>query len=232
MEEGTPLAGSCSCGRNHFIIYTPPDPLRSLRLLYDEQVEQGRALSLRVPVTRFHSVTRALYDDETHNSIRRVFTPRRSPHVKRHFCGFCGTRISHWSEQPPEEAEYLFVNIGSLEDESVEKLEDAGVFSEAGEVEVRPSTDGQTTPHEMAVPTRGQSREVRGNPWFEEMIQGSTLGRIKRRRGGETSADGKTTVEWEVVELGDDNGDLEGAPAPKRKIDNLNDDDGSSMKVD
>ena len=177
-------------------------------------------------------MTRALYDDETHNSIRRVFTPRRSPHIKRHFCGFCGTQISHWSEQPAEEADWIFINLGSLKDESVEKLEEAGLFSEAGEVEAQASSDAPNPPHEMAAPTRRQAREVRGNPWFEEMIEGSTLGRIKRRRGGETSEDGKTTVEWEVVEFGDDNGDLEGAPAPKRKIDNLNDDDGDGMKVD
>ncbi len=113
----------------------------------------------------------------------------------------------------------------------MEKLEEAGLFSEASNVEVQTPADSGILSHELEVPTRGQARELRSNPWFEEMIQGSELGRIKRRRGGETSADGKTTVEWEVVEFGDDTGDMGGGAAPKRKLDNLNDDD-VNMKAD
>lgn len=44
----------------------------------------------------------------------------------------------------------------------------------------------------------------RGMPYFEEMVEDSRLGRIKRQKGGHTSRDGKTTVEWEVVEIGSD----------------------------
>ena len=47
----------------------------------------------------------------------------------------------------------------------------------------------------------GQGREVRGSPWFEEMIEGSRMGRLKRRRGGQISSDGSTRVEWEVTEF-------------------------------
>ena len=43
--------------------------------------------------------------------------------------------------------------------------------------------------------------ELKGQPWFEEMIEGSQLGNLRRRRGGRTSTDGKTKVEWEVLEL-------------------------------
>ena len=41
-----------------------------------------------------------------------------------------------------------------------------------------------------------------GIPYFEEMIENSRLGRIKRQKGGHTSADGRATVHWEVIEIG------------------------------
>ncbi len=43
-----------------------------------------------------------------------------------------------------------------------------------------------------------------GMPYFEEMVENSPLGWIKRQKGGHTSRDGRTTVEWEVTEIGDD----------------------------
>lgn len=57
-------------------------------------------------------------------------------------------------------------------------------------------------------------REIHGEPWFEEMIEGSELARLRRRRGGKTSADGKSSVEWEIVEFEDDGNRTPG----KRKI--------------
>ena len=48
---------------------------------------------------------------------------------------------------------------------------------------------------------KDEGGQIRGQPWFEEIIHGSDLGRLKRRRGGETSADGRTKVEWEAVEF-------------------------------
>ena len=181
-------------------------------------------------MTRFHSTTHAFYEDESHINIRRIFTPHHSPHVKRQFCGFCGTQISHWTEQPPEEAEFLCINLGSLKDESVEKLEEAGIF-EASNEDLHAPTSGETPSHEIEGASREQARELKSNPWFEEMIQGSDLGRIKRRRGGETSVDGKSTVEWEVVEFDDGAGELGGTGPTKRKIDNVTDDD-VNMKND
>lgn len=41
----------------------------------------------------------------------------------------------------------------------------------------------------------------RGIPYFEEMVENSRLGRIKRQKGGHTSQDGRMTVQWEVVEI-------------------------------
>lgn len=49
--------------------------------------------------------------------------------------------------------------------------------------------------------------EVKGASWFEDMIKGSQLGRIRRRKGGHTSSDGKSRVEWEIVEVEEDDDD-------------------------
>lgn len=61
----------------------------------------------------------------------------------------------------------------------------------------------------------------RGAPWFEEMVQQTRLGRIKRQKGGHTSNDGSLRVEWEIVEY---EGDIEdGTVTGKRKIGEMED---------
>lgn len=44
-------------------------------------------------------------------------------------------------------------------------------------------------------------RLIRGEPWFEELIQSGPLGRIKRRRGGQLGRDGRSVIDWEIVEI-------------------------------
>lgn len=51
-----------------------------------------------------------------------------------------------------------------------------------------------------------QEAEVKGAPWFEDMIKGSQLGRIRRRTGEHTSSDGKSRIEWEIIEVEEDDG--------------------------
>ncbi|EME82872.1 uncharacterized protein MYCFIDRAFT_203430 [Pseudocercospora fijiensis CIRAD86] len=60
-------------------------------------------------------------------------------------------------------------------------------------VPVRTSQQRAAAPHRM---------HSRGVPYFEEMIEHSRLGRIKRQRGGEISRDGTSSVQWEIVEIG------------------------------
>jgi hypothetical protein len=51
------------------------------------------------------------------------------------------------------------------------------------------------------------------------MIEGSRLGRTGRtRRGAGMSADGSTTVEWEITEWVDDGSQEEASSGTKRKI--------------
>lgn len=112
--------------------------------------------------------------------------------------------------------------MGSLRSSSLELLQDAGLLQATPEGSRSPSK-----PQEQVITRQStrngnrevgtQNREVRGNPWFEEMIEGSELGRIRRRRGGQVSKDGSETVEWEVVEIGGEEEDT-GGTTGKRKL--------------
>jgi hypothetical protein len=168
--------------------------------------------------------------------IRRTFTPRHAPYSKRVFCGFCGTHLSYWSEQPPEEAEFLNVTVGSLRD--VQALQELDLLPEDINTESlstdNSATDGTqevaTPASEMNAPLSRETTEGRsGNVnWFEEMIHGSRLGRAqKTRRGVGVSADGSTTVEWEVSEWTE--GDSTANTPSKRKIEQVSGED-VSMK--
>lgn len=83
--------------------------------------------------------------------------------------------MTHWNE---EGADWVHVNLGSLKSESVEKLVDEGLFESSKDTDRHP-----------------EGREIQGVSWFEEMIEGSKLGRIKQK------GDGRSKVEWEVVEF-------------------------------
>jgi hypothetical protein len=63
-----------------------------------------------------------------------------------------------------------------------------------------------------------QGTEVKGIPWFEDMIKGSQLGRIRRRSGGHISSDGKSRIEWEIVEIEEDDDDNRIQGTGKRKF--------------
>lgn len=120
------------------------------------------------------------------------------------------------------------MNIGSLRRDSVERLEDAGLLPGTG-TENNETTQADTAGSRQ-VTNVGQGREVRGTPWFEEMIQGSELGRVKRRRGGKTSSDGRTKVEWEISEFESGDGDIAVASTGKRKLGSLETGDDVEMK--
>lgn len=241
MANDSPLRGACSCGRNQYLILTSFSPEETSPVLLEEKADQGklapeivlsmlnshsrglgRVLSLRIPLSRLRSTTYAFYPDETHSAIRRVFTPLDAPHTKRYFCGFCGTKLTYWSEETREEAEWVYVSIGSLKSDSLERLEEAGLLASAEENEKVETSD--RTEEKKETMKRKHNRELIGTPWFEEMIQGSELGKMKRRRGGQSSSDGRSKVEWEIVEFTADDERSNKIDTGKRKI-NISGDD-------
>lgn len=187
---------------------------------------------LRIPLAWYHSNTRAFYPDESHASIRRTFyTPLASStststrlensssdastkQVRKQFCGYCGTHLNAWLEDDNKDrdSQWMDVTLGSLWGDSLELLEGLGWLDDA---ESSSSTSGGEE-EEQEVPatsrrvlrqSAARSMSNRGLPFFEEMVEESRLGKIKRRSGAHVGADGRT-VEWHVVELdGEEGGD-------------------------
>ena len=75
-------------------------------------------------------------------------------------------------------------------------------------------------------------RVRQGLPWFESMIDGSQLGRVKVRRG-EEQKNGRR-VEWEIVEWteGDDQSTREASPTKRQRTGAGEGDMGQSEGVD
>jgi hypothetical protein len=90
----------------------------------------------------------------------------------------------------------------------LERLEELGLLQPE-----EPAQDVTNIPAEPSIPSLRalfrptQGVEHRGARWFEELVEDSLLGRIKRQKGMHTSTDGRTRVEWEVVEWTSDNED-------------------------
>lgn len=64
---------------------------------------------------------------------------------------------------------------------------------------------------------RARGARHRGAPWFEELVEDSRLGRVRRQKGGHTSEDGSASVEWEIIEWTNDTDEEDGATPSKRK---------------
>lgn len=193
------------------------------------------------------STTVAQFPDESHSTIRRVFTPSQEPHCKRFFCGYCGTHLSYWTEEPPNEAEYLSITLGSLLSDDIRALQELDLLPEDVEPHTvgnitsstdAPSTDTSVAPRSSSQQVPSPRRTTRSGrlgdlDWFEELIDGSKLGRTQRtRRGGGVSADGTTQVQWEVSEYveGEDDTSSNGGAGSKRKHGDVGHDDDVAMK--
>ncbi|KIW28700.1 uncharacterized protein PV07_08338 [Cladophialophora immunda] len=258
MSRTRPLQGACNCGRNHYYITVPPDATDRALIYFDGSSQSRRSQAtpltawLRVPLSWYSSTTQSFFPDETHASIRRTFTPLHTPHSQRVFCGYCGTHLSFWTEQPPEEAEYMNITLGSLLSEDLRALQDLDLLPE--DVEAEGSADDaqqftmsgalqqgdQAAAEAAAIQQQNQpltrtqrSGRTGGLTWFEEMLDGSRLGRTQNtRRGVGISNDGLTRVEWEVSEYFDDGSDepLQTATGSKRKIGDVGKDEDATMQ--
>lgn len=88
------------------------------------------------------------------------------------------------------------VTLGSLWGESLSLLERLGWFEDESSGEEDAEGVG-----ERAVRRRtAGSMSNRGMPYFEELVEDSKLGKIKRRRGGHVDSEGRE-VQWEVTEI-------------------------------
>lgn len=236
------LQGSCSCGRNHYIVQVPPVSDQRASVLFDSTARTRRhhgspfGAFLRVPLSWYHSSASPLFPDESPSLIRRTFfeppTPATRPSgLRRQFCGFCGTPLTSWHERTPQDADFIALTLGSLREQDVRELEEMGLFQEdpdEGGVVSVPGSRAATPTGSASAQQQQQprlQREVfgpiqvvpgRGAPWFERLVEDSRLGRIHRTRGGYASKDGSYREEWEVVEFG--NGEeMEIASTGKRK---------------
>lgn len=215
------LRGSCHCGRNQYVVQIPQDASGAAQVIFDsgfrQRISSAAPLSafLRVPLSWYHSRTFAFFPDESRSAIRRVYSHPAEEHALRHFCGFCGTPISYWSERPRSEADYIQLTLGSLLTEDLHGLDEIGLI---------PGGLEDDSMGIVAAPTANTGsqligRDITSIPWFESLISGSRLGNLQTTRGARESQDGRIRVEWEVTEWTGDND--EEANTSKRKLEEM-----------
>jgi hypothetical protein len=167
---------------------------------------------IRIPLTWYHSEVFPFFADEGRSTIRRSFVQPNERYAQRSFCGYCGTPLSYWSEQPPSEAEYIQLTLGSLLNEDIHNLQDLGLLpddNEEDEVDVMPALT-QGSRRALA------GRNITGIPWFENLISGSRLGsmRVQHRRDGNVQIEFEVT-EWTPDDVNDEEeGEGDGSESP------------------
>ncbi|KAJ8126126.1 hypothetical protein O1611_g7511 [Lasiodiplodia mahajangana] len=237
-SQAAELRGSCRCGRNQYAIQVPSAATELAQVIFasdiNHRLSSASPLSafIRVPLLWYHSEVFPFYSDETRSTIRRLYCHPTESHAQRSFCGYCGTPLSYWSEQPPSEAEYIQLTLGSLFTQDLHSLQDLGLLpdeTEQDEMEVVPTT-GTESSRELI------SHETTSIPWFNDLISGSRLGNMQTTRGVQRSRGGTSWVEYEITEwtADDDNEGGEGeayasessmSTTGKRKREGADDDD-------
>jgi hypothetical protein len=132
-----------------------------------------------------------------------------------------------WTDRNAGDEDYISITLGSLFDEDLEQLEELGLLR------LEDNSESETTPQETQVSQAARPQGVahRGAPWFESMIEDSALGRLKRQKGGHTSADGSVQVEWEVVEFTGGVESDDAGSGGKRKLAELEEQDDTQMRT-
>ncbi|ERT01463.1 uncharacterized protein SPSK_07792 [Sporothrix schenckii 1099-18] len=210
MSTNRVLRGGCQCGRNMYIVQPPSDAAEVAQVLFDPAPLHRLSLAsplptyLRVPLAWYHSTVLPFFPDETHSMIHRSYEHpgQTSSGTRRHFCGFCGTPLSFWSETPASEANYIRLALGSLSTEDLDELDEwarAGDTSDNDdddnddddndEEEEEEEKDDDNEAMQEEVPREslkrskpegtalGRVTSLTGLPWFDSFVEGSRLGR-------------------------------------------------------
>ncbi|KAI0971693.1 hypothetical protein F4678DRAFT_71757 [Xylaria arbuscula] len=206
------LRGSCQCGRNQYAIQIPSASSGLAQVIFDSDVNHrissASPLSafIRVPLIWFHSEVFPFFPDETRSTIRRQYAHPAERHIQRSFCGYCGTPLSYWSEQPRGEADYIQLTLGSLLTEDLHNLQELGLLPDDAE----PDEMELVAPAEPEPSRELTGRDITSIPWFDSLISGSRLGNIHTTKSVRQSRDGLSRVDFEVTEWtaadDDDNG--------------------------
>ena len=121
--------------------------------------------------------------------------------------------MSYWTEDPREEGEFIWVTVGSLRGSDLRDLEDLGFLPEEGVDEAQGK----------GLMTEGSEEGKVGLPWFETLVEGSRLGRMRKSWGSREGRNGRFKIEWEIVEWTEDEGN--NGAAGKRKLGELVEDE-------
>ncbi|KAI1393842.1 uncharacterized protein F4822DRAFT_27367 [Hypoxylon trugodes] len=206
MSSGRALRGSCHCGRNQYIVQIPNGAFGDAQILFDStvghRISSATPLSafLRIPLLWYHSQVFPFFPDESRTTIRRTYSHPAERNTIRHFCGFCGTPLSYWSEEPKSEAEFIQLTLGSLLTEDLNDLEELGLIPDESEQDPMDIVPVQASSRE----SRLIGRDTTCIPWFENMILGSRLGNIHTTKAVGESRDGRVRVEYEITEWAED----------------------------
>ncbi|KAK3301915.1 uncharacterized protein B0T15DRAFT_403284 [Chaetomium strumarium] len=224
------LRGGCTCGRNRYIIQFPKDPhptSQVTQVLFHSHPPRRSSHAtatpyLRVPLPWYHSTTLPLFPDETNSQIHRVYVPPHAQHTMRHFCGFCGTPLSFWSEEPRDEADFIHLALASLSPRSLTDLE-AEWDADLEDIGVLPGFDSEddeggeqiSAPVDKSEMCDASSGLDTGTSTHNRAVR---LGTFRTLMGWGSNRSGTVRVEWEVIEWSDD-GTAENPL--KRKLDDV-----------
>lgn len=239
MSFDRPLHGGCQCGRNVYTIQFPKDshlPSSQLARVLFNSSPSHRSLAaplsafLRVPLQYYHSRVVPSFPDETFSQIHKAYTSPAEAHSKRYFCGFCGTPLSYWSEEPQAEKDFINLTLGSLAPRDLADLEEMGLLpsSESEDTTINEEEDdddenkvmkrrkeGEDTPMRHVAEEDDETDEKKeqavrkwwGNnttsslSWFDTLTEGSLLGgRLRTTSGKRQNKNSTVRVEFEIVE--------------------------------
>jgi hypothetical protein len=122
-----------------------------------------------------------------------------------------------------DEADYISVTLGSLSSVDLRDLEEMGLLP------AEALSDAESEKVQIMNAAKAGEEYSTELPWFETLVKGSKLGKMKTARGRKSGGDGKWTVEWEVVEWTAEDEEGNGISPAKRKAGEL-DEGGERME--